>query len=315
MIFAVVPQVQAQTDETRRQQELMQQQQQRAEQLTQEMNQLQADFLAGRITLAQFQSRVALLQNEIANMNTQAQVARQQAEQSGASFSQAQLQRIETLLDQDKSLEAQNNERRITEADYTRQATAVRNELNQITAPFKGSPSAAIQYAEVEERIKKLWPGTIAGWPPTVGAFPRDSEDRSYLEVGDLNHPLRQGANTRASYYPRARIGGIFGFIASYRIFQTGANQATLEDLRRQIESATGKTMQRVTRTSGDGGVTYQEANGYYLEFIDSRTNTNTSGLRYWSTHSIFLEDGTLEYQVSDSSFDYGPSTTKSDEE
>jgi hypothetical protein len=255
------------------------------EQISQEVVQVQADFEAGKITPQQFQQRLTELSQQL-------EVAKKELLNSGASFTPAQLQRMETLMDQGKNLEAQYNTGLITEADYTRQATEVQGEINDIAAPFQGSPSASMQSAEMEKRIKQRWPGSVAGWPPAQGAFPRDDhEERSYLEVGDLSHPLQQASGTRASYSPGTRVGGIFGFIARYRIFQTGdgANQAALEDLKRQVESATGKTMER--NRSGDG---------YYLEFIDSRTNNREDGLLYWSTHSITLRDGTLEYQVAD---------------
>ena len=270
----------------------------RIQQISREMEQVQADFIAGKITPQQLQQRLS-------ELSQQMEAARSSFNSQGASFSQAQLQRIETLLDQDKSLEAQFNNGHISEASYTQQANTLRTELNQIVEPFKGSPSASIQYTEVEEKIKKLWPGSIMGWPPNEGAFPRDERDRSYLEVGDLNRPLRQAPNTRASYSPTTRIGGAFGFIGGYRIFQTGANQAALEDLRRQIETATGKTMGR-----------NQRGDGYFLEFIDNRSNNRDDNRRYWSTHSITLKnDGTLEYQVRDTSFDYGTDAPKNEEE
>jgi uncharacterized membrane protein len=254
----------------------------RIEQVAREVGQVQADFEAKKITLQQFQQRLT-------ELNRQLEAAKKELSNSGASFSPAQLRRMETLMDEDKSLEARYNAGLITEAEYTRLVTDVRGEINGIAAPFQGSHSASTQSAEMEKRTKQRWPGSVAGWPPAQGAFPRDTTERSYLEVGDLRHPLRQAPGTRASYSLGNRVGGVFGFIARYRIFQTGdgANQAALEDLRRQVESATGKTMKR-------------SENGYYLEFVDSRSNNREDGLLYWSTHSLTLKDGTLEYQVAD---------------
>jgi uncharacterized membrane protein len=270
-MFFCVPQVQAQDTG-------------RIEQISREVGQVQADFEAGKITPQQLNQRLS-------ELNRQMEAAREELLNSGASFSTAQLQRMETLMDEDKRLEAQYNTGLIAEEEYARQANEVRGAINGIAAPFQGSPSASVQAAEMEKRIQQLWPGSVAGWPPAEGAFPRDTRDRSYLEVGDLTRPLRQASGTRASYTPGTRVGGVFGFIARYRIFQTGdgANREALEDLKRQIESATGKTMER--NRSGDG---------YYLEFIDNRSNDREDGLLYWSTHSVTLRDGTLEYQVAD---------------
>jgi len=222
-----VPQVQAQTDEQRRQQELMQQQQQRAAELTRQLEQATADFSAGKITMAEYQRKVTEIQNEIAKMNSQAQTAQQQAAQSGASFSQAQLQRIEALLDQNNNLEAQYNDRRITEADYTRQMTALRNELNQITAPFKGSPSAAIQYAGVEERVKKLWPRAKPGWPYGQG-------QNRFIEAFEYG-PFTQSRGTRASY---SIVSNFVGDVV-YDLFitQTGGQpDVVFREMKNQIE-------------------------------------------------------------------------------
>jgi len=59
-----------------------------------------------------------------------------------------------------------------------------------------------------------------------------------------------------------------------------------------------------------------QRGDGYFLEFIDSRTLNRDDNRRYWSTHSITLKtDGTLEYHVYDTAFDYVTDTTKREEE
>jgi hypothetical protein len=252
----------------------------RMQQIARELEQAAADFAAGRINAQQFQQRANTL-------NQQMEDARRVIERSGASLSQAPLQRIETLLDQDKSLEAQFNEKRITEADYTRQANAVRNELNQIIDQVKGSPSAAIQYAEVEGRIKKLWPGSIPGWPSATveGGI-------NYLEIGGLNRPIRQAAGTRASY----NIGRttFSAPISSYIIYQSGANQAAFDDLKRQIENITGQTMERMDQTGG--------LNGYRLYVLRKVDNDGTHWYHY---HEIILgNNGTISYVVNNTAYD-----------
>ncbi len=266
----------------------------RVRQLEQEMKQLSLDFSAGKITAQQLQERFAAIQQELQQQGRQQQEAQQNLRSQGASYSQAQIQQIETILDNHKHLEAQFNEHRISGAAYTEQAEQNSRELRRIIEPFADSNAAALQYYEAEERVNRLWLGSVLGMPPEKGAFPNDDRDRSYLEVGDLSHPIRQAPNTRASYSP-LRAGGAFGFIARYTVYQTGAgaNQAALEDLRRQVESATGHSMERNTRGTG-----------YYLEFIDNRSHNRDDNSRYYSTHFIDLRDGVLVYQVDDASYD-----------
>ena len=252
----------------------------RLQQLARETEQLAADFQAGNISLQQFQQRAA-------ELNQQVEAARRSYDSSGASFCQAQLQRLETLFDQDKSLESQYNEGRLSEADYSIQINAVRNELNQIIAPFLSSPSAAIQLSEVEEKIRKLWPGDVLGWPPTTV-----NGDRSYLEISGLSRPIRQAVNTRASYsFSRSTFNSP---ISGYTIYMSGANQAAFDDLRRQIESITGQTMEKMSQQSA--------SNGYNL-YVSK--NVDADGTHWYHYHEIiFGNSGTISYAVNDSAYD-----------
>ena len=192
MVFTTATQTFAQADERRRLEQSQQQGQQRMAQLQQELGQLQTDFQAGRITMDQFQRRVTEIQTELQNINNQVGTAQQQYFESGARFTQAQIQRIETLLDQDKNLQAQFHNGQINEANYTRQINSVRNELHQITTPFQDSPAAASQYQEIEKRIERIWPGVQPGWPTA----------QQWNEV--IRHygygPFTQSRGTKASF-------------------------------------------------------------------------------------------------------------------
>ena len=196
----------------------------RMQQIAQEMEQVQADFIAGKINPQQLQQRLT-------ELNRQLEEARRSMASTGASFSQAQLQRIETLLDQDKRLLAQYNESRISEASYTQQATAVRNELNQINAPFAGSNVTAQQYADVEEKVNRLWPGASPGLP----------SDNIFQERKTPRFTIPE--DLRVSWSDRRR--GLF------TLYITKCDQRTLDHIRMQINTQTGRTMELVNDYGG----------------------------------------------------------------
>ena len=251
----------------------------RMQQIAQEMEQVQADFIAGKISPQQLQRRLT-------ELNRQLEEARRSMASTGPSFSQAQLQRIETLLDQDKRLLAQFNEKSISEASYTQQATAVRNELNQIIAPFSGSPSATIQYAEVEEKINKLWPGQILGWPP----------DSVFTE---RNWPvLRQPAGTRASYSLGSWTDdtGRRPNLDDFLLYLSNATEADYQNLKRQIET-------------GNHG-TFNEDNGHTM-YIEYEVSAN--GTHMYHNHNIGLNNGIIRYDKSSATFDMGEGSTRRD--
>ena len=278
----------------------------RLQQLEREMTQLTADFQAGKITAQQYQQRMTAMMQEFQTAsNATANAQRQQIEQASSAYryTDAQMRRLLEIYDQSNMIMANYNEKRITEADAARQTEPLKREIEQINAPFANlsrEQSAILgnQSAELEKQLKQMWPGAIMGMPPLKGAFPNDERDRNYMEVGDLTRPIRQMTNTKASY---SCLRGL-GRIVAYDIYLTGtgANQAALENLKRQIEAATGKTMER-----------NQRGDGYYLEFIDNRTKEVEPPIRYFSQHALTLRDGTIQYQLYDGAYDYGPDTVR----
>ena len=280
----------------------------RLQQLSKEIEQLTADFQAGKITPQEFQKRALELQNQ---SNAAATGVRQGMEQASAAYkyTDTQMRRLLEIYDQHNMIMANLNEKRITEADATRQTEPLKREIEQINAPFANlsreqSINISNQSAELEKQLKQIWPGAIMGMPPLKGAFPNDERDRNYMEVGKFTRPIRQAPNTKASYDP---IGSnSFGRVIHwYDIYQTGpgATWAALEDLKRHIESDTGKTMER--RPDGLG---------YNLEFIDNRKDPEDLRIRNWTYHYITLRGDTIRHQIRDGAYDFGPNTTLSGE-
>ena len=270
----------------------------RLQQLEREMTQLTADFQAGKITLQQYQQRAAAIAQEIrtassasASAATSARDAReQQIEQASAPYryTDAQVRRLTELMDQGKSIETQEYEGRITKAQAEQRYAPIKREIDQIYAPFKDlssdqSLNILRQQEAIGAEIKKLWPGAAPGWP-------RADEDIGYVKVFNLSRSIRQAPGTRASW---SRYGTLWFRIYGYAIFQTGANPTTMEDLKRQIESITGKPMQRLVDT---GLFVVGSQNGYYLEYQFNEPNEN--GWYDICYHNITLVDGTLRHGI-----------------
>ena len=74
----------------------------------------------------------------------------------------------------------------------------------------------------------------------------------------------------------------------------SGANQAAFDDLRRQIESITGQTMEKMSQHS--------TSNGYNL-YVSK--NVDAYGTHWYHYHEIILgNNGTISYAVNDSAYD-----------
>ena len=264
----------------------------RLQQIQREIEQLTADFQAGKITPQEFQRRALELQS-------QAQAAQQgmqrEVEQASSSYrySDAQMRRLLELHDQSKKIIAQFNEGRISEAEAARQSEPLKREIEQINAPFQNlsrtqTANLAQQQQDLEKQLKQLWPGAAPGWP-------RSDVDNSYVKIFMFNRSLRQASGIRASW--SSYTFGAVGPIGRYTIFQTGANPAAMEDLKRQVESITGKTMQRLVDTGHSIGTpSGYTQNGYYLEYPFNEPDAN--GWYDICRHSITLVDGTLQYSV-----------------
>ena len=268
------------------------------EQLQRQIEQLTAEFQAGKITPQEFQKRALELQNQASAATTN---VRQSMEQSSAAYryTDAQMRRLIEIYDQSNKITASFNEKRISEAEATRQTEPLKREIEQINAPFANlsreqSVNIANQNVEIEKQLKKMWPGAAPGWPQPDG-------DNSYVKIFMLSRSLRQASGTRASW--SSSTFGANGPIGRYSIFQTGANPAAMEDLKRQVESITGKTMQRLVDTGiSIGTPNGYTQNGYYLEYPFNKPDEN--GWDDICRHSITLVDGTLQYSVDIGLFD-----------
>ena len=236
------------------------QQQQRIAQLEQELNQLGTDLEAGRITVAQFQRRATEIQTELQNIYNQANTTQQQNNQSGTTFTQAQLQRIEVLLDQSKTLEADRHNGRINQTQYDRQINTINQELQSIYNTVT-SPMARTQLEEVEKRIGAIWPGAQPGWPTT--------QNWNMLNEHFGCGSFTQSRGTKASFtinYSRTR--GLSDFF----IFQIGGNQDTIfREMKNQIERNTRGKVLSITDRNDYYGVeiimpgSVPDNNGWYF--------------------------------------------------
>jgi len=225
MVTAILPQVQAQDMEA-----LMR----IVEHYQQLTRQATADYEAGRITFQE-----AIRRSEQYSLEMQAAI--QQAQQASPTFTQAQLQRIEDLLEQSQVLQAQYNEGRINQTEFNRRSAPINDEYERITKPLIDTSLAAQQQiGEIGNRIKQRWPGANAGWPQA-------DTDNGYRTATGIG-PFRQASGTRASFSYSVVHGG--GAFSNYTIYQTGANEQMFRDLIRQVETVTGLTM-KMTDTNG----------------------------------------------------------------
>jgi len=252
----------------------------RIQQLQAELNQMTADFSAGKITAQEFQRRAVEIQQEM-QREQQAWANSQQAEtrrmeQTSPSFSDAQMRRLLELHDQHNMLKAKQNEGRLTSADE-RQAEAIVREIEQIWSPFRDLPrenmiNIGLQQEELEKQLKKLWPGAAPGWPSATG------ED-SYVTRAQLG-PFRQAAGTRASY----SIGRFTfnGPVVSYRFYQSNANAQIFQDLRRQIEASIRQPMEQ------------RSSNSYYAWHL--MRGSNVDGWEIWL--SFGANDGVVNLSL-----------------
>lgn len=265
------------------------QQQQRLTQLEQELNQLAADLEAGRITVAQFQRRGTEIQTEMQNIYNQANTAQQQAQNTGTTFSQTQLQRIEQLLDQSKTLEADRHNGRINQTQYDRQINTINQELQSIYNTVT-SPMARTQLNEVEQRINAIWPGAQPGWPT--------SQDWNMLNEKFGCGSYTQSRGTKASFtinYSQTRG------LSDFRVIQTGGNQDTVfREIKNQIERNTRGKVLKITDNNDYYGVeiimpgSVPDNNGwYFIVGISVRKDNN----------SVMLSVGTINENTNNRTF------------
>jgi hypothetical protein len=263
-------------------------------QLEQELNQLSADFSAGKITTPQFQQRAQAIALEMQAAQS-AQVQRIEQASSPYSLTDAQVRRLVELMDQGKSTQAQENEGRVTKAAAEQRYAQIQREIDQIYAPFTNltpeqTANLARQQQDIETQVTKLWPNHIPGWPAA----------ESYVRLMGLRSGLRQAANTRASWYGK-QFHSPYTSTDGTRVVQiaqtgAGANQAALEDLRRQVEAATGKTMKRLADDGPLGATFAGTQNGYTLDYPYILFD---DGSLHCFAHTVALANGTLYYYCS----------------
>ena len=218
-----------------------------------QMEQLGADLQAGKITQEEYTRRwIEIIEGQ--------QAALQRQQQAMPTYTQAQLSRFEELLEQQINIQLRFNEGRISNAEATRLFAPVEREINELRVLNSGSAQAVQQIMAVSEAVKERWPGSLAGWPPMRGT-------EGVVDICGYG-PFTQGTGTRASF--TTYRGAMTSPVHSFDIYQTNANQTTFNDLRRQIEQATGKQLERLNNSNiyrmwvpdPDGGT------GYHLDLI-----------------------------------------------
>jgi hypothetical protein len=202
------------------------------DQIQKRMEQVVNDYMAKKITGDVYQQKMTELQNE---MKT--------ALDAGTDKRPVDGKRLELLWDQYHTLTAAHNEKKISDADYAARAQPLVNEIKMLEGNDK--PLSAANFAivqEARENVKQLWPGSIPGWPPPEG---KDS----IKELTGLG-PFVQSAGTKASYsFSR---NGFNGPVNSFTIYQTGAVHPVFQNLKTQIESITGKPMEKTDSVTRD---------------------------------------------------------------
>jgi hypothetical protein len=208
------------------------QNQAKIDQIQKQIEQLFNDYTAKKITADVFNQRLAELQNDI-----------KAAFDEGTDSRPVDGKRLELLLDQYNTLTASHNDKKISDTEYAAKAQPLADEIKILEG--NGKPLSAANYAivnEARENIKKLWPGSIPGWPPSEG---KDSI-KELIGLG----PFVQSAGTKASY--NFTRNGFNGPVNSFSIYQTGAVQTVFQNLKSQIERITGKPMEKVNSITGD---------------------------------------------------------------
>jgi len=262
----------------------------RVNELSKQIQQLVQDNIAGKISDAEMQRRVAILQDEIMaamqakqqemsgivqeaeqrqTQANQAEAERRQTADTGRTMTSAQVTRMTAIREQLKRLETQVYEKRITEAEYNRQAGPLVQEAEKIMEPIGISTAAMNQNKEIENSINRRWPGRYIGWP-SFAEFP---------EKFRLPTTWRQPTGTVASYTPD---------ISSFDVYMTNATEATLNDMKQQIEKATGLKMPEGSYADFHG-VTLpgrDEGNKYYPRIdVQLRLNGNTLWFKVATAH------------------------------
>ena len=248
--------------------------------LEKEINQLSADFQAGKINAQQYQQRMLEIQNEMRAAATAQQTQRDQVLQTSPSFNTAQLQRLETLMNEEKRINAQLNEGRITRTVAEQRIIIVQEEVNQIVTPFANSRSASNQIYELEEKVRRLWPGLVLGWPA----------DSIFLDrkLGIL----RQPAGTWASY--SIRPADSRPHLDSFILYLNNASESDYQNFRRQIETIEKET--------------FKDGLFYILREVEP------NGTHWYYRHAIwFGNEGVIRYERSSFSYDDGPGTIRRD--
>jgi hypothetical protein len=202
------------------------------DQIQQQMEQLVNDYMVKKITVDVYQQKMIELQNEM-----------KAAFDAGTDDRPVDGKRLELLWDKYNILTAAHNGKKINDADYAAKAQPLVNEIKMLEGNDKPLSSANFAIVnETRENVKKLWPGSIPGWPPS-------EEKDSIKELIGLG-PFVQSAETRASYsFTR---NGFNGPVNSFTIYQTGAVQTVFQDLKSQIERITGKSMEKANSITRD---------------------------------------------------------------
>jgi hypothetical protein len=194
------------------------------DQIQKQIEQLVNDYMSQKITADVYNEKLAELQNDLKT-----------ALDAGTDSHPVDRKRLELLWDQYNILTATRNGKKIAEAEYAAKAQPLAEEIKILEGNNK--PLSAANFAivnEARENIKKLWPGSIPGWPPAEG---KDSI-KELIGLG----PFIQSAGTRASYsFTR---NGFNGPVNSFTIYQTGVIENTFQDLKNQIERIVGKPME-----------------------------------------------------------------------
>lgn len=187
---------------------------------------LSRDFFDGKISIDEFESRFTVLSRQMQTMI-------RQIDQGSPALTMTQASRIIELMEDLKYLEGQRNDKWIGNTEFNTRSSQIKQEIDIIFEPFRGSRTAERQLTEINDLINSRWPGSIVGWPPSKG---KDS-------VGELCGlgPFVQSDGTRASYSFGKHSA--FGPVTTYTIYQTGAGDDVFQDLKSQIESASGRSM------------------------------------------------------------------------
>jgi hypothetical protein len=195
--------------------------------ITKQIEQLVADYFAQKITAEEYKQKQEELQIEL-----------RAAYDEDSDSTPVDGNRLEQLYDQYYTLTAANRARQISDTEYKSKAEPIANEIKNITERKLTAQNFRI-VEEVQNKVKKLWPGTNAGWPPSEG---KDS----VKELCGLG-PFVQSAGTRASY-SSSRMG-FNGPINFFALFQTGQTDSAFNEMKRQVERMAGKPMERHERS------------------------------------------------------------------